>query len=738
MADLDCLTEAFLEEADELLAEVEDTVLNIEQNPEDMDAVNKLFRVMHTIKGSGAMVGLKDLADFTHHVENALDKVRKGQLPASKALIDQILTSRDQIKAMLEAVEDGTTVELSDSERIIDALTRIMDASASSAKAAKPDDPSAEQETKQAEQAEAEEPEEQAGDDPSINKTASEELEIFDIMFRPYQDVLKSGIQPAMLIDDLRSLGECLVDANLSALPALEQMDPTTCYISWKVMLTTNKGLNAVKDVFIFIDSQCDLEIQRIASGISPNIYVACSLLEEDTADGLVDQAPQRRVELFVGTRGNESGPRPSPCINRTPSARKTMDTKSGTVRVPSDKLDLLINLVGELVITQARLTQVASTVEALELATPVEEIERLSAELRDSVLNMRMMPIGVTFSKFKRLVRDLSAELGKEISLAAEGAETELDKTVIDRLGDPLVHLIRNSIDHGVEPPDEREKAGKPRRGTIRLSAEHKGATVVISIEDDGKGLNKNVIREKAVERGLVSRDADLSEKEIFFQIFQPGFSTAKTVSNVSGRGVGMDVVKREIEALRGSIDINSTLGEGTTIELSLPLTLAIIDGLLVSVKGDHYVIPVSLVDECVELSCTNHALSADRNVIRVRDDMIPYVRLRDVFHLNGKEPTIEQTVIVHCADFLVGLVVDEVIGQHQTVIKSLGKLYQDVEGVSGATILGDGTVALILDVPGLVRCSEREEATHCKKKDMSAIREEAIQAKAQEEQPT
>jgi len=359
------------------------------------------------------------------------------------------------------------------------------------------------------------------------------------------------------------------------------------------------------------------------------------------------------------------------------------------------------VNLVGELVIAQARLTQVATGAAMPVLTAVAEEIERLVGELRDNTLSIRMLPIGTTFSRFRRLVRDLCSELGKDIALEAEGGETELDKTVIEQLGDPLVHLLRNSIDHGIESPEQREAAGKPRQGVIRLSAKQAGGAVIIRIADDGKGLDAARIRDKALEKGLVAPDAKLSEQEVFQLIFAPGFSTADTVTSVSGRGVGMDVVKRSIEALRGAVDIDSTPGKGVAISITLPLTLAIIDGLQVSAGGEFYIIPLSMVEECVEIA----AARADRGrTLSVRGEIVPFVRLRETFQLPGQAPRVEQVVITRHEHGRTGIAVDEVVGQQQTVIKNLGRLIGRVEGISGATINGDGSMALILDVPQLV----------------------------------
>ncbi len=359
----------------------------------------------------------------------------------------------------------------------------------------------------------------------------------------------------------------------------------------------------------------------------------------------------------------------------------------------------------------QARLSQVARNTVNMTLQAPVEEAERLTDELRDIVLSIRLMPIGATFSRFKRLVRDLSGDLHKQIELATEGAETELDKTVIDRLSDPLVHLIRNCIDHGIESPDERSRSGKSATGTITLTAAHQGANVVISVIDDGAGLNTTAILAKAKERGLAAADAELSDKEIFDLIFQPGFSTAEKVTDVSGRGVGMDVVRREVDSLRGSIEVHSEAGRGTRIDLSLPLTLAIIEGLLVQVAADSYVVPLSAVEECMELTPDRFATTSGRNVIQVQGAPVPLVRLREIFSLPGPRPPLEQAVVVNVGQVRVGLAVDQVVGNHQTVIKSLGNLFGKADCISGATITGDGNVALILDLAGIIRDAGNDE---------------------------
>lgn len=669
--------DTFLQEADDLLVRIEDIALEAEGTTPPAEAVNEMFRAFHTIKGSGGMFGFDAVAEFTHHVETALDKVREGLLPFSENLLALILAAKDQIKALLEESAGGEPAPAGNSGRIVSALNAILN---KPGPAYIPSDslPSI--------------PEEH-NSKPSKNGyycPGSTNLRQWRIYFRPNPLLMASGMNPIATLNELRGLGECEVVAHTEAIPDLEHIDPERIYIYWEIRLVTDKPLDSIKDVFIFAEDGSD---------------IAYELLE----------SPQQRTPVVAGFAPGESQDatwtgedRTSPSDRRSPDYRKPA-AKESTVRVPSGKLDRLVNLVGELVMNQSRLTQAGSRLDAPDLAAPVEEIERLVAELRDSVLGIRMMPIGTTFGRFKRLVHDLSGELGKEIDLVTEGAETELDKTVLDQLGDPLIHLIRNSIDHGIEPAEQRIQRGKPRRGTIRLTAVHTGSNVVVSIHDDGRGLDPQAIRKKAIEKGLISQEGGLSESEIFNLIFLPGFSTAQQVTNISGRGVGMDVVKRQIDSFSGSVAITSQIGLGTTIALTLPLTLAIIDGLLVEIAEDQFIVPMSMVSENVELLRSERSRKNGRNLVAVRGEQIPYIDVRENFGIEGAKPDIEKVVIVGYEDQRVGLVVDRVLGNHQTVIQSLGKFYKDLQAFSGATIMGDGRVALIVDVGGLVRLADR-----------------------------
>jgi two-component system chemotaxis sensor kinase CheA len=683
---MDKQKEAYREEAYELLSELETSLLELEERPDNTELVGSIFRALHTIKGSGAMFGFDDIAGFTHEIETVFDLVRDGKIPITRELVNLSLSAEDQIKAML----DGADQEESVRAGIVESFRKLIP------------------------------PEITEIQEPEYHADQTDEFEskniTYRIRFHPPADIFANGTNPLLLLKEIRTLGDSSIVAQIDGIPALEGIEPETCYTSWDIILTTRKGINAIKDVFIFVEGDSEIHIEVIdEEGIEDEVN--CKRLGEilvergevSNEDLIHALKGQKRIgEMLIegkkiGRRAVESALAEQEHINKILTTRRE-NTSGSSIRVPAEKLDTLVDMVGELVTVQARLSQKASVDNDSELLAISEEVERLTAELRDNTMSIRMLPVGTIFTKFKRLVRDLCEELGKEAVLVIEGGETELDKTVIEQLNDPLVHIIRNTVGHGIEPPDVRESLGKPRQGTILLSAEHSGADVLIRVSGDGRGLDSQAIRDKAVEKGLISPDAELSEKEIFSLIFLPGFSTAKKVSGVSGRGVGMDVVKRTIESLRGSVDISSQKGKGTTTTLKLPLTLAIIDGLLVKIEDSHFVFPLSAVEECVELSHDALSDARRRNMMNFRDKLIPYLSLREIFMIQGKLAAIEQIIIVEAKDTRVGFGVDHVIGQYQTVIKSLGKMYRDVEGVSGATILGDGTVALILDISQLV----------------------------------
>jgi two-component system chemotaxis sensor kinase CheA len=703
---------AFLEEAYELIAELETALLELENSSDDEELIGRVFRAMHTIKGSGAMFGYEDIAGFTHELETVFDRVREGKMPVTGELINLSLAARDQIKRMLDASKDDGAVDETRSEAIIESLKKLAV-------------PSGRMHGACEESGDASEPHRKKPDDNEVPPIEPGGETTYRIRFALGIDLFKNGTNPLLLLRELAGLGQCSVIAQTERIPDLDGLDPEDCHVYWDIILTTRQGINAIRDVFIFVEDASRITIDAIEQPrdnaseidykrIGEILIERGDLSESDIAEAVCRQ--KRIGEILVETKTVEPGMIESALAeqNHISQVRKKRqeDSMASSIRVAAVKLDTLVDLVGELVTVQARLSEKAVREPDADLRNIAETVERLTTELRDNTMSIRMLPIGSTFSKLKRLVRDLSNELGKDVVMATKGAETELDKTVIEQLSDPLVHIIRNSIDHGIEPPERRAAAGKPRQGKVHLCAEHSGGSVLIRIGDDGAGLDIGQIREKAVGKGLIGADAQMSDKEIFSLIFIPGFSTAATVSSVSGRGVGMDVVKRSMEGLRGSVDIESIRGKGTTITLKLPLTLAVIDGLLVEIGKSKYVLPLSTIEQCVELTPQDLARGHGRNVINVQGRIVPYIPLRERFQIPGSPPDIEQVVINEVAGLRIGMVVDRVVGEHQIVIKTMSRLYRNVEEISGATILGDGTVALILDVPRMLEVTKMERS--------------------------
>ena len=510
-------------------------------------------------------------------------------------------------------------------------------------------------------------------------------LNTFKIRFSLPADALINGARPLPLLDELRELGEARVRVITDAVPPLAQLVPAECRLAWEVLLTTKHDRDAIDDVFIFVIDEMTLEVEDLtAAAVEPEV-VETVVVQEEAA----------------------------PVAANAPAETGRAASKSGdTVRVPAERLDEMMDRVGELVIAQSRLKQLAASSSDVALRAVAEEIERLASEMRDTMMVVRMVPIAQLFGRFRRLIHDLERDTGKQIELSTEGETTELDKTVIERLADPLIHLIRNSADHGLEGAEQRAAAGKPAVGKIMLAARQSGAEVVITITDDGRGVDRARVRAKAEENGLIQPGAVLSDQELLQLIFAPGFSTAAAITNLSGRGVGMDVVKKTIEGLRGSIEISSTPGEGSVVSLRIPLTLAIIDGLLIRVGAGRYVIPLGSVEECVELTPAQDLRSTGRNLITLRDELVPFIRLREQFATGTQPDPHQKIVVVSTGQDRVGLVVDQILGDHQTVIKPLSSFHADVGAFSGATIMGDGGVALILDIAALVSLGQRHDA--------------------------
>ncbi|MFT4080719.1 chemotaxis protein CheA [Rhodomicrobium sp.] len=642
-------TDTFRQEARELLDALEETLLDLEQRPDDKALVDQSFRALHTLKGSGAMFGFDEMAEFVHEFETAFDRVRKGSAPISPALAAIALAAKDHIHRLI--VEPALHAD--DSARLLSELREAASKAESNAE--------------------------------EVTEALSERPRGGCLVrFRLPADAIAFGTNPLLLLDELRELGACSVTALIDQLPPLEVMNPQASYLGWEVTFENEVGTDKIEDVFLFIRDGTDLSIKPI-----------------DQCDAFTASEPAEEQDSETPAASKPDADEPSRrARDIAPAANKT----SSSVRVAAERLDELMDRVGELVIVQSRLSQIAGASNDLNLKAVVEELGRLSSGLRDTTMGIRMVPIGTVFSRFRRLVHDLSNDLGKEVDFVTTGGETELDKTMIERLADPLVHIIRNAIDHGLENPEKRSSVGKPARGQVRLAAIHTGAEVAISIIDDGAGIDAARIRVKAEEAGLVLPDQKISNHELCQLIFHPGFSTASEVTSVSGRGVGMDVVKRAVEGLRGTIDLTTTPGQGTVVTLRLPLTLAIIESMLVRVGRGRYAIPLSAVEECVELPSTTELGGNGKNFLNIRGRIVPFLRLRELFKVNAPPDLHQKVVIVSAGESRVGFVVDQIIGNSQTVIKSMSKLHSDIETFSGATILGDGTVALILDISSLV----------------------------------
>jgi len=689
--------QAYKDEATELLAELEEALLELENNPSNLECVARVFRTMHTIKGSGAMFGFEEIARFTHDVETTYDRVRSGELAVSKELLTLTLLAKDHIHVLLAAT--NPTEQHPNSDKLLAQFRQHFGETSN-----KPDLAAAQAHPAVQLIPDAAEAEGEPQGDP----------ETFWVRYTPAPDTQLFGTRPLALLGELAELGAMRELFSYSDLPSLEEMDPEKVYCRWDVLLNTTKGENGIRDVFIFVEDEGGLTVEKLAEGRVRGSDLE-ELLKVFQEQGVDSQAVVMQLKDRMSRKMQQiaRSKLQAQTTKAEPAAAPAVPQAAASIRVESSKLDTLVNMVGELVILQSRLTQVAYRINDPVLGQIGEDLERLVDEMRDNALSIRMLPFGTTFGGFKRLMRDLAASLGKEVDFVTEGADTELDKTVIDRLKDPLMHILRNSIDHGLESAVERLAAGKSEKGTVRLGARHASSDVIITVQDDGRGINHEKVRAKAVERGIIAPDAELSEKEINALIFEPGFSTADHVSSVSGRGVGMDVVKRSIDALRGSVEVESTPGKGAAMHIRLPLTLAIIDGMLVRIGQESFILPLATVEACQERFIGDAAKIKELEVIERMGRMIPCVSLRKLLSVPGDQPNYERIIIAGVDGEEVGLAVDKVVGRQQAVIKSLDNAYRDIDWISGTTINGDGGISLILDVPQLVRFAHRRAST-------------------------
>lgn len=704
---MDDVLKTFLQESREMLEEMERLLLELEGGYRDREQLDALFRCVHTIKGSAGLFGFDDVVEFTHVVENVLDRLREGELELNKALSNLLIACRDHMVELVELLGAELPEEsATEGRELLKQLANYQGTSTSTKSTAL----------------------ELAGDQVFVTREEpAASTDCWHISIRFGEDAFRNGFDPSGFIHYLKEIGEISYITTIAdAIPELDKFDPESCYLGFEIQLKTDADRQTIEDVFEFVREDCSLRIIPPFSAIREyielidqfpegedrlgEILVACgALTSTELAEGLKRQQETRNGEK-LGSVLVDSGVVHPEVVNAALGRQQQLRSSAKVgqyIRIQADRLDALINLVGELVIASAAAGTAARNSGDIHTQEAMATVTALVEEVRDGSLAMRMVPIGETFQRFQRIVRDMAQELGKDIRLEISGADTELDKTVVEKIADPLTHLVRNALDHGIEPAELRQERGKPTQGVVALNAFHEAGYIVVEVQDDGGGLDRDRILNKAIEKELVQPDQELSDREVFQLIFEPGFSTASSVTNLSGRGVGMDVVKRNIESLRGTVDVESREGIGTTFRIRLPLTLAIIDGFLVGVGSASYVVPLENIIECVELSPEQREETRRRGFVNLRGEVLPVVRLRDYFQVSGEAGRRENIVVVHYGKQKAGLIVDDLMGEYQTVIKPLGQLFANLNGISGSTILGNGEVALILDVASLVQLS-------------------------------
>ncbi|MBT1708881.1 chemotaxis protein CheA [Fulvivirgaceae bacterium PWU5] len=662
---MDHLQGIFIAEAEELIASLEETLLQFDKDRTNKTSIETIFRSMHTLKGSASMFGFESLSALTHELETVYDLIRTGRFAATNEVLEVTLETVDHVKKIIRDQGLQDPVNRARHEALRKAIAGLT------------------------------------GE--QIHTPTG--MATFYVHCKPHANAQLKGTNPLYLVEDLVSLGTARVLPHMDEVPKLDILDPMLCYTGFEVFLASKNALAEVQGVFIFAEDCCEVIVEKIADTDLLQVPAFIQALDIKPFGASPFGLPAIQHLVANALRADTTTTTASTSADTTAPILSTAAKNHVTsIRVSSDKLDELLNLVSELVTSQAGLTLLAARHNVPDLANLAENMEKISRRLRENAFSICLIPIDTLVTRFQRLVRDLSKELGKEINFSAEGVETELDKSIIENITDPILHMLRNCIDHGIESPAEREAKGKPRQGSIRMKAFHSGTFVYIQIIDDGKGIDAEKIRQKAIAKGLIAADAVLSEKETYDLIFKPGFSTAEQVTDVSGRGVGMDIVKRNIEAIHGEVSIASRVQEGTTITIRLPLTLSIVDGMRVRIASSEYILPLTAVDKCYEIE-TRKLRREHAQKIEFDGTLLPVFNLREVFHDDEPKPDITQVIKVHFDEFPVGLAVDAVIGEYQAVMKPLGSFYENREEFSGATILGDGSVALVMDIHKLVR---------------------------------
>ncbi|MBP1861838.1 chemotaxis protein CheA [Rhizobium herbae] len=749
--DMNEIKEIFFQECEEQLAELESGLLRLNDGDRDPETVNAVFRAVHSIKGGAGAFGLDDLVSFAHVFETTLDCVRSNKLEPTQEVLKVMLKSADVLADLTNVARDGGSVDQARSAQLIRELEALAKGEAPpAASASEPVAPKAAV-AKPAAVAKA------APVEPVVNEhgfapvafsfddfggdedDAVGDLPAYDIVFKPKSELYTKGNEATLLLRDLSRLGEMSIHCNMDSLPPLDQMDPETAYFSWKVSIKTDKGEDAIRSVFEFAEWDCELDVTAVETGeasdaatddlpmqpvpfdlsaLDGDLDVPLGVVEEEEQIAAAQEAAAETASNVVQMAGNASRAAASEKSVAAAAAQNNAQQASSaaapTIRVDLDRVDRLINLVGELVINQAMLSQ--SVIEndsngVSSINMGLEELQQLTREIQDSVMAIRAQPVKPVFQRMARTVREIADITGKSVRLVTEGENTEVDKTVIDKLAEPLTHMIRNAVDHGLEMPEKRLAAGKSAEGTVKLTAKHRSGRIVIELSDDGAGINREKVRQKAIDNDLIAADANLSDEEIDNLIFHAGFSTADKVSDLSGRGVGMDVVKRSIQALGGRINISSKPGHGSVFTMSLPLTLAVLDGMVVTVAGQTLVVPLTAIVETLQPDAAAiHSFGATQRLISIRNSFCPLVDVGRILNFRATQANPVEGVALLVESEGGGqraLMVDAIQGQRQVVIKSLEANYTHVPGIAAATILGDGRVALILDVDAVVSAS-------------------------------
>jgi len=747
--DLTQFHDAFFEESFEALDSMEAALLKLDLGAPDAELINTIFRVAHSIKGGSATFGFTEIASFTHSLETLLDELRSNKLQVTSPTLDLLLKSVDAMRDMLRAVQTKTPIDSKrvaelqfDTEQILARKT----AAPAAAPAAEPNGANASAAPVPASSSTPDSPAASADAAvltaaalPAVASAASAAGRHWKISFRPYPELFARGNDPLRMLRELNELGSLTVETSFDSLPEFSKLEPQNCYLSWSLELTGDVAEAAIREVFDWAEGDCDLDVVEVttaadAASAAPDAATAVALDDDIVNHDLIaefdammaaDAAPKYAPVVAatsaptppVAPPPAAEPPSPSSAVAEPAKASKSEASAasgigdSGSIRVSVEKIDELMNTVGELVITQSMLSQLGKNLEgpsSEQFRMGLAELERNMRELQESVMRVRMLPISFVFSRFPRMVRDLAQRLGKEVNLVLTGEHTELDKTVLEKIGDPLVHLVRNSVDHGIEMPDVRKSNGKPTFGTLKLDASHRGGNICVEVSDDGGGLNPAKILAKARSRGIVGANDMLTDQQACELIFMPGFSTAEQTTDISGRGVGLDVVRRNVKELGGTIEVKNDLGKGARFIITLPLTLAIVDGQSIAVGKQNYIVPLISIIESLQIKQgALNRVAGQGEVFSFRGDYVPVIRLHEIFGVEPRAHDLHQglIVIVEGDGRRVGLFVDDLLGQQQVVIKSLETNYGHIDGVSGATILGDGSVALILDLPGIIR---------------------------------